>query len=124
MDVPYLLRGVMPVETDSSVLVASSKYLADPRLRDWVATILLRKNGADFPPHAEMHPLIGILDALRDHARIEQMFSAERKVNPALERWFEDAVIPPHKIEDFRDCPPGSVGRICHEQLGGQYETR
>jgi ubiquinone biosynthesis protein COQ4 len=125
MDVPYLLRGVVPVETESSVLVASSKYLADPRLRDWVATILLRKNGPDFPPQAEMYPLIGILDALRDHARIEQMFTDERKVNPALDRWFEDAFISTYTIKDFRDRPPGSVGRIFHDQLGGgKYEIQ
>ena len=60
MDIPYLMRGVMPVDTHSSVLVSSSKYLNNPRLRDWLATIALRKNGPDFPPPAEMHEFLGI----------------------------------------------------------------
>ncbi len=33
-DVPYLARGIRNVETVSSVLVSSSPYLNDPRLRD------------------------------------------------------------------------------------------
>ena len=41
-DVPYLARGVMPVETPSSVLVSSSKYLNNAALREWLAMILLR----------------------------------------------------------------------------------
>ncbi|WP_240345003.1 hypothetical protein [Novosphingobium sp. THN1] len=49
-DMPYLARGIMPVETPSSVLVSSSKYLNNPRLRDWLAMILLRRNGPDLPP--------------------------------------------------------------------------
>jgi ubiquinone biosynthesis protein COQ4 len=125
MDIPYLLRGVVPVETESSVLVSSSKYLNHPRLREWVATIVLRRNGPDFPPQAEMHELPGILDSLRDHQHIEEMFTAERKVNPALDRWFEERFISSYKIEDFRDYPPGSVGRIFHDQMaGGDYEIQ
>ena len=83
-DIPYLLRGVMPVSTDSSVLISSSKYLNNPRLREWLAMILLRRNGADMPPQAEMHEFIGILESLRDFDAIERMFTEERKVNPYL----------------------------------------
>lgn len=125
MNVPYLLRGVLPVATESSVLVSSSKYLNDPRLREWVAMIMLRKNGPDFPPQAEMYEIIGVLDSLRDHARIEEMFEQERKVNPALDRWFEERFISSYTIEDFRDYPPGSVGRIFYDQMhGGNYEIQ
>lgn len=84
-DIPYLMRGVMPVGTESSMLVSSSKYLNHPRLREWVAMILLRKNGPDFPAQAEMYPLIGILDELRDHDRIEALFTEERKTNTLLD---------------------------------------
>ena len=125
MDVPYLMRGVMPVETESSVLVSSSKYLNHPRLREWIAMICLRKNGPDFPPQAEMYPVLEILDSLRDHARIEEMFTAERKVNPALDRWFEEGFISKYQIDDFRDYPPGSVGRSFYDQMkGGDYEIQ
>jgi ubiquinone biosynthesis protein COQ4 len=125
MDTPYLLRGVMPVETESSVLISSSKYLNHPRLREWVAMILLKKNGPDFPPQAEMHELPRILDELRDHAHIEAMFAEERKVNPALDRWFENRFISRYTIEDFRDNPPGSVGRLFYDQMkSGDYEIQ
>ena len=44
---PYLLRGMRAVTTESSVLVSSSKYLNHPRLRDWVASCTLRRSGHD-----------------------------------------------------------------------------
>jgi ubiquinone biosynthesis protein COQ4 len=125
MDIPYLLRGVVPVETESSVLISSSKYLNDPRLRDWLAMILLRKNGPDFPPQAEMYEIIGVLDSLRDHQHIEEMFTAERKVNPALDRWFEERFISSYTIDDFAGYAPGSVGRIFYDQMkGGDYDVQ
>ncbi len=124
-DVPYLARGVMPVETPSSVLVSSSKYLNDPRLRDWLAMILLRKNGADMPPPAEMYEFLPILDSLRDHARIEQMFADERRVNPALDAWFTAGFVSTYTIDDFAGFAPGSLGGIFHAQMTrGDYEIQ
>jgi ubiquinone biosynthesis protein COQ4 len=72
-----------------------------------------------------MYPLIGILDSLRDHARIEEMFSEERKTNPALDRWFEEGFISSYTIEDFGDYPSNSVGRLFYDQMtGGNYEIQ
>ena len=124
-DIPYLLRGVMPVETPSSLLVSSSKYLNNPRLREWLAMIMLRKNGADYPPAAEMHELLGILDELRDYARIEELFTAERKINPALDAWFNSGFISTFKIDDLKHFATGSLGGIFHQQMtGGNYEIQ
>ena len=124
-DIPYLLRGVMPVETPSSVLVSSSKYLNNPRLREWLAMIMLRKNGADYPPAAEMHEFLGILDELRDYARIEALLTAERKINPALDAWFNEGFISTFKIDDLQDLALGSLDGIFHEQMtGGNYEIQ
>lgn len=124
-DIPYLMRGVMPVETDSSVLISSSKYLNNARLRDWVAKILLRRNGADMPPPAEMHELTQILDELRDFGAIEAMFTAERKVNPELDAWFNEGFISTYTIEDFKDYTPGSLGGIFYNQMtSGNYEIQ
>jgi ubiquinone biosynthesis protein COQ4 len=125
MNLPYLARGVLPVETESSVLVSSSKYLDNPRLRDWLATILLRKNGPDMPPPAEMYALLPILDELRDHERIEALITAERQVNPALDAWFEARFISTYKIEDFKDYAPGTLGSIFYRQMTeGNYEIQ
>ena len=121
----YLSRGVMPIATESSVMVSSSKYLNTPRLRDWLAMIMLRKNGPDMPPPAEMHALLPILEELRDHARIEEMFTAERKVNPLLDDWFTEGFISTYQIEDFKQYSPGTLGGIFYKQMtAGDYEIQ
>lgn len=124
-DIPYLARGVMPVETPSSVLVSSSKYLNNPRLREWLAMILLRRNGPDMPPPAEMYEFLPILDSLRDHARIEQMFTDERRVNPALDAWFNEGFVSTFTIDDLAQFAPGSLGGTFYAQMkGGGYEIQ
>ena len=124
-DIPYLFRGVMPVETPSSVLVSSSKYLNNPRLREWLAMILLRKNGPDLPPPAEMYEFLGILDELRDYDRVEQMFTDERKVNPELDAWFAEGFHSTYAIDDFRQYEPGTLGGIFYSWITeGNYEIQ
>jgi adenine deaminase len=103
-DVPYLLRGVKPLTTQSSVLISSSKYLNDARMREWTATIALKRNGPDMPPQAEMYEVIGILDSLRDYDELEAMLTEERRVNPMLDDWFTEDYVPDllprhHRIE-------------------------
>ncbi|MCB2066621.1 MAG: hypothetical protein KDE15_08290 [Erythrobacter sp.] len=124
-DIPYLARGVMPVETPSSVLVSSSKYLNNPRLREWLAMILLRRNGPDKPPPAEMWEFLPILEELRDHAAIEDMITQERKENPALDAWFSEGHYSTYKIEDFAQYAPGSLGGIFYQWITeGDYEIQ
>lgn len=124
-DLPYLARGVMPVETPSSVLVSSSKYLNNPRLREWLAMILLRKNGPDFPPPAEMYEFLPILEELRDHDRIEAMFAEERRVNPELDAWLSEGFYSTYAIEDFRQFAPGTLGGIFYQWITeGNYEIQ
>jgi ubiquinone biosynthesis protein Coq4 len=125
VDIPYLLRGVMPVATESSVLVSSSKYLNHPRLREWVAMILLRKNGADFPAQAEMWEIIGILDELRDHDRIEAMFAEERKTNKPLDDWFKERHMSSYALADFERYAPDTVGGKYYRYLkDGGFEAQ
>lgn len=124
-DLPYLARGVLPVETPSSVLVSSSKYLNNPRLREWLAMILLRKNGPDFPPPAEMYEFLPILEELRDHDRIEAMFAEERRVNPELDAWLSEGFYSTYAIEDFRQFAPGTLGGIFYQWITeGHYEIQ
>jgi ubiquinone biosynthesis protein COQ4 len=124
-DVPYLLRGVMPVATESSMLVSSSKYLNHPRLREWVAMILLRKNGPDFPAQAEMHDIIGIMDELRDHDRIEWLFTEERKTNKQMDDWFKEDFISDYKLSDFKDYASDTVGGKFYRYLfDGGFEAQ
>lgn len=124
-DIPYLARGVNLLGTDSSVLVSSSKYLNHPRLREWIAMIALKKNGPDFPPAAEMHELLSFINDLRDFDHIEHMITEERKVNPAFDKWFSDWWISDYKIDDLKDCAPGTVGGIYYKiATEGNYEIQ
>ena len=122
-DIPYLARGIMPIGTESSTLVSSSKYLNNPKLRDWVAKIALKKNGKDFPPAAEMYELIGILSELRDYDRIAELIADERKQNPRFDAWLEEGFVSDYKLEDLAHCDPGTLGGIYYKQATeGNYE--
>ena len=124
-DIPYLARGINMLGTESSVLVSSSKYLNSAALREWIALIALKKNSSDVPPAAEMHQLLPILNSLRDFDHIEHMISAERKDNPAFDRWFSEGFISDYKIDDLKDCAPGTVGRIYYDvATRGNYEIQ
>lgn len=124
-DIPYLARGVKLLGTDSSVLVSSSKYLNSPALREWIALIALKRNGPDFPPAAEMHQLLPILNELRDFDHIEAMIAAERKVNPRFDAWFAEGFTSDYTIDDLKDCAPGTVGGIYYETATkGNYEIQ
>ena len=90
-EVPYLLRGVHEIPTESSVLVSSSQYLNDLDLREWVAFIMLRRNGPDYPPELEMAELEQILPKVQGRARLEELVVAERASNPKFNAWLTAA---------------------------------
>jgi ubiquinone biosynthesis protein COQ4 len=85
--IPYNRRGVRAVPTESSVLVSSSKYLNNIRMRAWAGTQFLRRNGRDRTLADDMAELDVALAEVRDLARIEALFEAEAARNPALKRW-------------------------------------
>lgn len=111
-DQPYLARGTRELETLSSVLVSSSPYLNDPRLRDWVATQFLRKSGKDRPTSADAYALYPILFEILPLARIEELFSQERRRWPELDRWFAEGFSSTFSLDDLLANPPGSLGHI------------
>jgi len=124
-DIPYILRGVEPIATDSSLLVSSSKYLNSARMRDWIAMVCLRRNGPDFPLPAELYEMVLLLNELQDQDRIEEMFTEERRVNPRLNAWFDEAYYSPALVAaDYKDYPKGTVGHILYSQFGDKYEVR
>jgi len=113
----FLTSGLIPTEAENSALRASSKYLADPELRDWVATIILRKNGPEYPPEREMAQFVPIINRLRDTARIEEMFTEERRTNPALDAWMREGFVSSYSLQDFAGYAPGTVGGIFYAHL-------
>ena len=117
MDVPYLLRGVSTLETASSVLVSSSKYLNDARLRDWVAMAFLRRNGPDRPFESDSHALNVIMEDIQDFAAIDALLEAERPRNPQLDAWLDRKFLHTMSKDDFAVFAPGTLGGIYYGYL-------
>jgi len=115
----FMLKSLMPLAADCSVIRTSSKYLNDPELRDWVAMILLRRNGPDFDPPREMGLLLPILERLRDHDRIEALFTLERKTNRRLDAWMTEGFVSTYRIEDFSGYGPDTVGGRFYAYING-----
>jgi ubiquinone biosynthesis protein Coq4 len=114
----YLMGRVKPVQSGSSVLKSTSKYLNHAGLRDWVATHFLRKNGPDRGSESDTAAgLITAMAELTDSAHVEQLIEAERATNPAFRAWVDEAYIGPHSVAFFADCRPGTVGGIYHDCL-------
>lgn len=116
-DYSYLMKGIKHVETESSVLVSSSKYLNDARVRDWVATQLLRKNGSDIPTPSDSIQLVMILREVQDIDHINKLFVEERAKNPALDAWFKEEFSSSFTLETLKKYGPETVGGIFYSQL-------
>jgi ubiquinone biosynthesis protein Coq4 len=119
-DVPYLMRGRRTVATESSVLVSSSKFLNDARIREWVESQNLRKAGDDVPLTYGIPALIQAMRELQDHARIDVLFDEARKDWPELDRWLDDRHLARLTKADLEGYPPESVGGVFHRYLTAQ----
>ena len=116
-DYSYLMQGINKETTDSSVLISSSRYLNDPRLRDWVATHMLRKNGPDIPTPSDSIQLAVMLRDILDVEGINKLIAREREKNAALDAWFEEGFSSSFTIDDLAQYEPGTVGGIFHKYL-------
>lgn len=111
MDDIYWHRGRQTVSTPSSVLVSSSPYLNDARLREWIGTEALRRNGPDYPLLFGLPTMVQALGEARDLDRINALLAAERRSNPVLDAWFEERFVSSYTKDDLRAQPAGSIGR-------------
>ncbi len=116
-NVPYLMRGIRQVATDSSSLVSSSKYLNDPRIRDWVATHMLRRSGIDRPSPSDPGALAMILREVQDAGQINALLQLERKKSPKLDAWFSEGFVSTYGVQDLAQYAPGTVGGIFYNYL-------
>lgn len=116
-DAPYLMRGMTTLTTESSSLISSSAYLNDPRLRDWVATHFLRRSGRDLPTTSDAYKLHLLLLELQDMDHIEELFTAERKRFPELDRWFSEGFVSTFTTADLLKYPKGSLGHTFGSHL-------
>lgn len=118
-DLPYLMRGRKKVETTSSALISSSKYLNDYRIREWVTTQSLKRNGTDYPPTYGIPMLIDAVREIQDHGRIETLFNEKRRSWPEFDRWLDERYLSRITRDDMQSCPEGSLGGIWYKQLVG-----
>ena len=116
-DLPYLMRGIKQVATDSSVLISSSKYLNDPRIREWVSTHMLRRSGADRPSPSDALPLHMILGEVQDTEQLNAWLQLERKKSPKLDAWFSERFISTYTVQDLAQYAPGTVGGIFYNYM-------
>ncbi|MFT4053636.1 MAG: hypothetical protein QM681_03950 [Novosphingobium sp.] len=113
----FYLNGRRMVETPSSVLVSSSAWLNDARVRDWIGTENLRRNGPDYPLLYGIPPLLKAITDCRDYEYLESLFTAERKINPAFDAWMEEGFLSTFTIEDLAKYPKGSSGQLLHAYM-------
>ena len=116
-DNSYFASNNVDVETDSSVLVSSSKFLNNPLMRDWVATYLLRRNGRDRSVSSDNIPLNKALAEVLDSDEIDALFEEERKLNPQLNEWLDRKFISKYSIDDFKQYAPDTVGGLYYRYL-------
>jgi ubiquinone biosynthesis protein COQ4 len=119
-DVPYLMRGRQAVTTDSSVLISSSKFLNDGRIRDWIVSENLRRNGRDYPMTYGIPALISAVREVQDQDRIEDLFNEARRGWPELDKWFDERYLSTLTKDDVKSCEPGSIGGIFYKYLTDQ----
>jgi ubiquinone biosynthesis protein COQ4 len=113
-DLPYLMRGRKMLQTESTALISSSKYLNDYRIREWVTNQCLKRNGQDVPGTYGIPALIEAIREVQDHDRIEALFDEVRVGWPELDRWLDERWLAKLTREDIASCPPGSIGGILY----------
>lgn len=95
----------------STTLKSTSKYLNHPRLREWVMTEYLRKDGPDFDSYEPVLALYEICNELIDVEQVNSLFRAARHADPALDRWFERGFLGNYSdIGSLATLPEGTLG--------------
>ena len=116
-DYDYYNAGMKKIETASSVLVSSSKYLNHSGLRELIAQEMLRRNGPDLPNTAYIPEVAQILHDLEDMPQVFALFEQEKARLPEFRTWLERRELSNFKIEEVRHCAPGTLGSVIHDFL-------
>lgn len=113
----FYLNGRHNQKTKSSVLVSSSPWLNDARVREWISTENLRRNGADYPLLYGMPPLLEAIIETRDYDLIDSLAAEERKINRDFDRWLDAHFVSTYDLEALGKNPEGSIGRLVHDYM-------
>lgn len=115
----YFTSGMRVFTTDSPFLISSSPWLDDPVVGDFVARHSLRRNHVSIPTTydiTECAPMVKKYYA-QNIARIQALFIAERRKNPALNAWFEERFVSDLVTDTLVQYPKGSVGHLFHRYV-------
>jgi ubiquinone biosynthesis protein Coq4 len=119
----YFNGAIRKVETESSVLVSSSKYLNNADLRHLIAQEFLRRNGADLPNTAYIPEVAQILMMQEDFPRIMQLFEEEKARLPKFREWCDKKSLADFKKDEVKDCAPGTLGSALYDfMVNSGYE--
>ncbi|MXO74339.1 hypothetical protein GRI40_03755 [Altererythrobacter aerius] len=119
----YFNGAIRKVETSSSVLVSSSKYLNSAELRSLVAQEMLRRNGPDLPNTAYIPEVAQILHMLEDHADIIRLFEEEKARLPLFREWLEKRNLADFTKAEVEGCAPGTLGAMLYDfMVNSGYE--
>lgn len=111
----YFNGAIKTVETTSSTLVSSSKYLNHGELRALIAQEMLRRNGADLPNTAYIPEVAQILIMLEDFPEVLGLFEAEKARLPRFREWLDTRKLADFKKSEVEHCAPGTLGAALHD---------
>lgn len=116
-DYEYFNGSIRKIETESSVLISSSKYLNNAELRALIAQEMLRRNGADMPNTAYIPEVAQIMHQLEDMPTILRLFEEEKQRLPEFRRWLDSRKLSDFKPSDVEHCKPGTLGSVIYDFL-------
>ena len=114
-DRAYFNGAIKPVETTSSILVSSSKYLNHAELRHLIAQEMLRRNGDDLPNTAYIPEVAQILHNLEDMVEINQLFEEEKARLPLFKKWLDEKSLSNFTLAETENCAPGTLGAAIYD---------
>jgi ubiquinone biosynthesis protein Coq4 len=118
MNFAYLQKGTQGVQTTSSFLVSSSKYLNNALLRDWMTTHFLRRNGPDHPTAGDATlGLIQAMEQIRDVDAVLALIAREKELNPKFKTWIDARFLSQMTKKDFAMSKPNTFGGAYYKYL-------
>ena len=111
----YFNGRIKKIETESSVLVSSSKYLNHAELRNLIAQEMLRRNGPDMPNTAYIPEVATIMMMLEDMPRIIELFEMEKARLPKFKEWCDKRSLADFNKDEVKDCAPGTLGEALYK---------
>lgn len=113
----YFNGSIRTVETESSVLISSSRYLNNSELRTLIAQEMLRRNGPDLPNTAYIPEVAQLLMSLEDFGRIMALFEEEKARLPKFREWCDNRALSDFKKDEVKECAPGTLGAALYNWM-------